>query len=105
MPTDTPYTPGPYHIRRVQRARDALVEIRGSTEISPMGPLVAVVKSALKRTEADAALFSAAPDMARELAHLVRLLEPLEKDGGLDVPGLATLNGARAALRKAGVLP
>jgi hypothetical protein len=43
--------------------------------------------------------------MARELLHLVRLLEPKEKDGGLDVPGLATLNGAREALRKAEALP
>lgn len=50
------------------------------------------------------ALIAAAPDMARELRHLVRLLEPKERDGGLDVPGLATLNGARAALKKAGVL-
>jgi DNA-directed RNA polymerase subunit RPC12/RpoP len=36
--------------------------------------------------------------LARELRHLVRLLEPLEQEGGLAVPGLATLNGARAAL-------
>ena len=34
----------------------------------------------------------------KELEHLVRLLEPLEKAGTLDVPGLATLNGARKAL-------
>lgn len=33
-----------------------------------------------------------------ELEHLVRLLEPQEKAGTLDVPGLATLNGARKAL-------
>lgn len=50
-------------------------------------------------------LMLAAPDMARELMHLVRLLEPLERDSGLNVPGLATLNGARAALRKARVIP
>lgn len=52
----------------------------------------------------EAMLISAAPDMARELRHLPQLLEPLEQSGALDVPGLATLNGARAALRKAGVL-
>lgn len=40
-------------------------------------------------------------DLLRELSHLVRLLEPLERDGGLNVPGLATLNGAREAIRKA----
>ena len=36
-----------------------------------------------------------------ELAHLVRLMEPVEKDGGFNIPGLATLNGARAALADA----
>jgi hypothetical protein len=49
----------------------------------------------------DARLIAAAPDLYKELWHLVRLLEPLERDGRLDVPGLATLNGARAALAKA----
>lgn len=51
--------------------------------------------------DALAPLIAAAPRLYRELAHLVRLLESLEKDGGLEVPGLATLNGARMALRKA----
>lgn len=37
----------------------------------------------------------------KELKHLVKLLEPLEQSGGLQVPGLATLNGARAALKEA----
>lgn len=46
-------------------------------------------------------LRAAAPAMYRELAHLVRLLEPMERDGSLNVPGLATLNGARAALAQA----
>jgi hypothetical protein len=54
-----------------------------------------------EEAEAVAALMHAAPDLFKELTHLVRLLEPLEKEGSLDVPGLATLNGARAALRKA----
>ncbi len=40
-------------------------------------------------------------ELFRELTHLVRLLEPLEQSGSLNVPGLATLNGARAALLKA----
>jgi hypothetical protein len=50
---------------------------------------------------AHARLISAAPDLLRELAHLVRLMEPQERDGSLDIPGLATLNGARAAIAKA----
>jgi hypothetical protein len=49
----------------------------------------------------DARLIAAAPLLLHELQHLVRLLEPIERDGGLDVPGLATLNGARAAIAKA----
>jgi hypothetical protein len=47
---------------------------------------------------ADARLIAAAPNIYRELAHLVRRLEPLEQGGGLNVAGIATLNGARAAL-------
>lgn len=50
---------------------------------------------------ADANLICAAPDLLTELQHLVRLLEPKEKDGGLDIPGLATLNGARRAIKLA----
>lgn len=53
------------------------------------------------RNEADKALIAAVTDLYAELAHLVRLLEPLEREGTLAVPGLATLNAARAALRKA----
>lgn len=38
---------------------------------------------------------------ARDIvAHLVRLLQPLEQDGGLNVPGLATLNRERAFLAR-----
>jgi hypothetical protein len=46
-------------------------------------------------------MHAASPDLLHELAQLVRLLEPLEEAGSLNVPGLATLNGARAALEKA----
>lgn len=46
-------------------------------------------------------LEKAAPLLYKELEHLVKLLEPLEQSGSLDVPGLATLNGARNALKKA----
>jgi hypothetical protein len=50
---------------------------------------------------ANARLIAAAPELLAELRHLVRLMEPLEQDGSLHVPGLATLNGARAAIAKA----
>lgn len=52
-------------------------------------------------TAANVRLCAASPDLLRELQHLVRLLTPRETDGTLDVPGLATLNGARAAIAKA----
>lgn len=39
-----------------------------------------------------------AGDLYRELDHLVRLLEPELEAGRLQVPGLATLNGAKRAL-------
>lgn len=51
------------------------------------------------------ALEEAHAAVVKELHHLVRVMAYLEDSGGLNVPGLATLNGARAALRKAGVLP
>lgn len=37
-------------------------------------------------------------ELEKELSHLVRLIEPLERDGTMNIPGLATLNGARSAL-------
>jgi hypothetical protein len=51
--------------------------------------------------KANAKLIAASPDLYRELERLVCLIEPLEHEGGLDIPGLATLNGARAAIAKA----
>ena len=49
--------------------------------------------------EANARLIAAAPELLHELEHLVRLMEPYEDR--LPFPGLATLNGARAAIKKA----
>lgn len=50
---------------------------------------------------ANAHLIAASPLLLKELQHLVRLLTPLEIAGTLNVPGLATLNGARAAIAQA----
>ena len=50
---------------------------------------------------ANAKLIAAAPDLLRELSHLVRLLETPISDGRVSAPGLATLNGAKAAIAKA----
>lgn len=65
----------------------------------------AVQIGALRQYETDASrqiatLTQQRDELARELGHLARLLEPQEADGSLSVPGLATLNGARAALAK-----
>jgi hypothetical protein len=49
---------------------------------------------------ANARLIAASPELYEALSHLVALLEPMEQNGSLNVPGLATLNGARAALSK-----
>lgn len=46
-----------------------------------------------------AALFRAAYQIQKELKHLVRLLEPLEKNIGFNALELVSLNGARAALK------
>ena len=51
--------------------------------------------------EANAHFMAASKILYWELNHLVTLLEPLESNGNLNVPGLATLNGARAAIAKA----
>lgn len=51
-------------------------------------------------TNADARLIAAAPDLLRELRHLVRLIEPC-LETGLSIAGLATLNGAKLAIIKA----
>lgn len=44
---------------------------------------------------------AASRELLRELKHLVSLMEPYEEDGTLRIAGLATLNGARAAIAKA----
>ena len=48
----------------------------------------------------DAWLIAAAPDMYRALQHLAKCLHPWI-EAGHSVPGIATLNGAFAALAKA----
>jgi hypothetical protein len=88
---ETTWTVGPWR-------RDANDDIRAGKYDETI-VIVDVVDRAERR--ATASLVAAAPDLYRELAHLVALMEVPEKAGGLTVPGLATLNGARAALAKA----
>jgi hypothetical protein len=56
-------------------------------------------KAQCHERDANALLIAAAPDLYRELEHLVRLIDPCIGSSG--IPGLATLNGAKAALAKA----
>ena len=88
------YTPGPWSIdpKRSFRVIDGDDQTIGRFGTSDM------IRDSW---EANAQLCAAAPDLLWELQHLVRLLTPRETDGTLDVPGLATLNGARAAITKA----
>jgi len=44
---------------------------------------------------------TAAPELLYELKHIVRLLEAAYENSGITIPGLATLNAARAAIKKA----
>lgn len=69
--------------------------------VQPHGNVNTIHREGESFSSADGRLIAAAPDLYRELKHLVRLLEPLEHVTGLEVPGLATLNGARLALAKA----
>jgi hypothetical protein len=81
------HTPGPWRVH--PEIGFTLIEAPDGSEIADV------------RDEANAPLIAAAPILYRELSHLVRLMEPLERDGRLNVPGVATLNGARAALSSA----
>jgi len=56
--------------------------------------------SRLPEDEANARLIAAAPDLLAELQHLRRLLHPWIESGNT-IPGLATLNGADAAIARA----
>lgn len=72
--------------------------IRGARPVHGGGPVLAQVIGDSAETEANANLIEAAPDLYKELSHLAELIRPYL---GQAVPGLATLNGADAALAKA----
>ena len=93
--SEAKHTAGPWH--------DDGYRIYGATESEDKrrGPMIVEYKHVDNFNYADAPLIAAAPDLLHELRHLVRLLEPLEREGTLNVPGLATLNGAREAIKKA----
>lgn len=51
--------------------------------------------------DANTVLIAQAPAMYEELDRIVKLLEPFEQSGQLNIAGIATLNGPRAVLAKA----
>jgi hypothetical protein len=95
------YTPGPWDFRG-SLGPASNPHAKGPHIVEANGTQIAIMSGWRSDvTEANARLIAAAPELLKELRHLVRLLEPAEKDGAIDVPGLATLNAARAAIRKA----
>lgn len=73
-----------------------ICDIRGWGWLSKLGNTKAIATQ-----KANCRLIAAAPDLLKELQHLVKIMEPLEKECALNIPGLATLNGARSAIKKA----
>lgn len=88
------HTPGPWELLIDKKNKTAMVSAGGRMAIDCDGS-----GDGFAQVCANARLIAAAPDLLKELDHLVRLLEPLEQS--LNVPGLATLNGARAAIARA----
>ena len=88
-------TPGPWHTDKGKSfyvfASGALAEQAGVEN----GPFVCNAS-----TEANARLIAASPCILRELKHLVAIIDPWI-EVGMSIPGLATLNAAKAAIAKA----
>ena len=94
------YTPGPWNVCVDRRGDHMSI---GAPSIAGGGSVCILPEIVCDNRAANARLIAASPCLLKELKHLVGLLQPLEQSGALNVPGLATLNGARAALAKAGV--
>jgi hypothetical protein len=98
------HTPGPWHWDSDPVKGDPTGRVR--YRVTTIGKTITQVyyssfEGGLTNAEDDARLIAAAPELLKELAHLVRLLETPINDGRVSVPGLATLNAAKAAISKA----
>jgi hypothetical protein len=104
----TKHTPGPWAVGFSDGSGSPYYILAGEHAAIKALPAVVVrgghddwgVEHGVQRIE-DAALIAAAPELYKELAHLVALIEPCINDGRASIPGLATLNAAHAALAKA----
>lgn len=97
------YTPGPWGVEQTA-THNWIGPLRRDGKPDPVlcdTDREELTAKALRESDANARLIAAAPELLRELQHLTRLLEIQEDEGTLTVPGLATLNGARAAIAKA----
>ena len=97
-PAPPPWTPGPRRVRFESYGAKVIAE-----DGTPLGWHGRNGGMSLAQAHANAILDAAGPELVSELHRLVDALEPLERDGRwpLDHAGIATLNGARAALAKA----
>ena len=94
------HTPAPWKVAPTNGGDLAVCADRGRAEF-PVATLPPFIKRPIN--DANARLIAAAPDLLKELQHLVRLLEPELEAGRLQVPGLATFNGAKAAIARASI--
>lgn len=106
--SETRYTPGPLAWQEFGKGNWCLTGQYGMRPIvlstSRKGELKLLKNGLLvpfTPEHPDAVLLAAGPELFKELQRLVSLMEPGETEGWLNIPGLATLNGARAALAKA----
>jgi hypothetical protein len=101
--SEAKFTPGEWFVDAEQPS-GALRRIRAKADGEPIADVFALDRGHIDHDQeeagASARLIAAAPDLYRELVHLVRLLDPMEAT--LDVPGMATLNGARAVIGRVG---
>lgn len=106
MTTQTRFTPGKWQNMEgfpcyVETEAGLPIAVTHPHEIAHREAVDGVDCPDLDECIANGILLAAAPRLYAELDHLVSLLEPLEQSGALNVPGLATLNAARDALKQA----
>lgn len=91
------HTPGPWVVGKLDQNGQQIVRSEHIEICTCWHHCVVAIEEQMK---ANAVLIAAAPDLLTELERLVRALE-VREETGFDFPGIATLNGARAAIKKA----
>lgn len=78
-----------------------LISIPGhlTTLQNDKGEIIFKIRSGMMPSYVDGNVIKAAPELLKELKHLVKLIEPVLSE--VNIPGLATLNGAKRAIDKA----